>query len=93
MTTDPINFISCDLCSAVSIQLGKRSSEYFDNCILMAPDDARARLLCQVTDCDVNDTWAKKMLTPTYVSGMINIYGASKMSEVGSTCFYCGETP
>lgn len=91
MTQDPVHFVSCDVCNAVSMQLGVAGSD-ISGCVRLAPDDPRARLLCQITDVD-NQTWGKPMGAPARVVGMVNVHGAAKMSEVGSTCFHCGAGP
>lgn len=73
------------------MQLGI-AGDGISGCVRLAPDDPRARLLRQITDVG-NETWGKPMGSPARVVGMVNVHGAAKMSEVGSTCFHCGSGP
>ena len=89
LTDKPVHFASCDECRAVSGFLGVAG----DDCqsFQFVPGDPRAKLLCQITESDSREGWAKPMVAPARVVGLINVHCAIKMSErARGTCFHCG---
>lgn len=56
----------------------------------LQPEDPRARLLLSIiTETEGNHAWGKVLDEPVRVVGLINVHGAAKKSETGSTCFNC----
>ncbi|CAN0368780.1 unnamed protein product [Ectocarpus sp. 6 AP-2014] len=92
MTADDVHFVCCDVCHAVCMQTGVKGSNMSDTALL-PPSDPRAKLLCQITDSPANESWSRPMQTRARVVGIVNVHSASKMSEVGCTCFHCGAGP
>jgi len=86
MTHDNVYFGACAHCRAVRMYLGVQGSHLQE--VLLAPDDPRAILLCQITDLPSNESWGKRMDKPARVVGMINVHGAKIMSP--GCCFQCG---
>lgn len=91
MTADPVHFVSCDVCHAVVVHFGVKGSHMRSVCL--APDEPRAKLLCEITSAEVSAGWGKPMDGPARVVGIVNVHGAAKMSEAGCMCFNCGAGP
>lgn len=89
---DPVHFVSCDVCHAVVLHIGVKGTDRAER-VRLAPTDARAKLLCEITSADVHAGWGKPMDGPARVVGIVNVHGAAKMSEVGCMCFNCGAGP
>lgn len=92
MTQDNIHFTSCDVCHAVVAYLGI-GGDITKEPLYLEPMDARAKLLCQITDLPINDCWGRTMDGPARIVGMINVHSARKISEVGTRCFHCNAGP
>ena len=89
LTQQPVHFSACTTCGAVSVGLGIAGDDNVTR-LSLQPDDPRARLLLSIiTETDHHRQWAKVMDEPARVVGLINVHGAAKMSETGSTCFNC----
>lgn len=88
MTVKPVHFASCDSCHAVVMQVGVNGSDL--ESVFLAPDDPRARLLCEITSVEATTGWGKPMDGPARVVGIVNVHSAARMSEVGCVCFSCG---
>ena len=92
MIVDPVHFVSCDVCHAVMLHVGVKGTDKMER-IQLAPNDPRAKLLCEITSADVCAGWGKPMDGPARVLGIVNVHGAANMSEVGCMCFNCGAGP
>lgn len=88
MTVEPIHFASCDSCHAVVMHVGVKGCQL--ESVFLAPDDPRARLLCEITSVEATAGWGKPMDGPARVVGIVNVHSAARMSEVGCVCFSCG---
>lgn len=84
MTREPIHFVSCDVCHAVSVHIGILGN-HLGEPMRLSPDDPRAKLLCQITD-PRNKQWGKPMDAPARVIGLVNVHGAMTVSESRSSC-------
>ena len=89
LTEDAVHFVGCDVCHAVSMQIGTKGDQISDP-IRIVPRDARAQLLCQIIE---EREWSRPMHSRARVLGIVNVHGAAKMSEVGCVCFNCGAGP
>ena len=87
LTQQPVHFSACSLCGAVSVGLGVAGDTVTR--LSLQPDDPRARLLLSIIIETDNGQWGRVMESPARVVGLINVHGAAKMSETGSTCFNC----
>lgn len=89
LTQRPVHFSACTTCGAVSVGVGMAGDDAVTR-LSLQPDDPRARLLLSIiTETENNRAWGRVMDEPARVVGIINVHGAAKMSETGSTCFHC----
>lgn len=88
LTQQPVHFAGCMKCGAVAVGLGIPGDVMTR--LSLRPADPRSILLMGIIrETENGGQWSRALNGPARVAGMINVHGAAKMSETGSTCFNC----
>ncbi|ACH46889.1 unknown [Feldmannia species virus] len=90
LVSEPVHFASCSSCFAATVVIGVKGAS--TTRMHLGPKDQRAVLFADIIKKTEHcASWESPLSGEVCIVGLVNIHGATKMSEVGCRCFNCGK--